>query len=67
VCANYFKSYQLRFRACETRHRHRRKQFHLCRGPRNGDVADVAHLAMLGVRFVRVPVPRRLHGKETHA
>jgi hypothetical protein len=65
--ANYFKSCRLRIRVYETRHRHRRKQFRLCRGRCNGHVADVAHLAMLGVRLVRVPVSRRLHGKETHA
>jgi hypothetical protein len=65
--ADYLKSYELRFRAGETRHRYRRKQSHVYRRLCNGDVADVAHLAMLGVRFVRVPVARRLQGKETDA
>jgi hypothetical protein len=65
--AEDLKSYELRFRAGETRHGHRRKQSHVHRGLCNRDVADVAHLAMLGVRFVRVPVARRLHGKQTHA
>jgi hypothetical protein len=46
--------------------RDRRLQFHLRRGPRYGDVAGVANLAMLFVGGVPMPVPSRLHGKKAH-
>jgi len=48
------------------RDRNGRQQFHLRQGLRHGDVTDVADLAMLLVRFVTVPVPGRLHGKQAH-
>ena len=64
--ANDLKSYRLFFRADEMPNSDRRKKFDLRRWLRNCYVADVAHLAVLGVRLVRVPVPCRLHGESTH-
>jgi hypothetical protein len=44
----------------------RRLRFYLRRGPRYGDVAGVADLAMLFVGGMPMPVPSSLHGKQAH-
>jgi len=48
------------------RDRNGRQQFHLRHGLRHRHVSDVADLAMLLVRFVTMPVPGSLHGKQAH-
>jgi hypothetical protein len=53
-------------RADESRDRNGREQCDLRRGLRNRNVPNVADLAMLLVGFVAVPVPGRLHGKQTN-
>ncbi len=66
MTANRVKTEFLIFGKRESSDRDGRLQFHLRRGPRYGDVAAVADLAMLFVRGVAMPVPGSLHGKQAH-
>jgi cytochrome b561 len=50
----------------EASHRNRRQQSTPDGGPWNRSVAYMAHLAMLFVRLMSVPVAGRLHGKQAH-
>jgi hypothetical protein len=66
MTADRFETELLIFGGCESGDRDGRLRFYLRGGPRYGDVAGVADLAMLLVRGVPMPVPGSLHGKEAH-
>lgn len=52
---------------CKTRHRQRNGQRHPSYRLRCNVAAHVAHLAVLLVRRMAVPMPHGLHGKQAHA
>jgi hypothetical protein len=66
MAANRVETELLVFGDCEAGDRYGRLRFDLRGGPRYGDVAGVADLAMLLVGGVPMPVACRLHGKEAH-
>jgi hypothetical protein len=66
MTANRIESELLTLGSGKSGDRDRRLEFHLRRGLRYGEVADVANLAMLFVRGVPMPVPGSLHGKQAH-
>jgi len=66
MTADRFESELLIFGDCESGDRDGRLRGYLRGGPRYGDVAGVADLAMLFVGGVAVPVPGSLHGKQAH-
>ena len=66
MTANRVETKLLIFGDCESGDGDGRLRFYLRRGPRYGDVAGVADLAMLFVGGMAMPVPCRLHGKQAH-